>query len=71
LRAFNANVQTLGGRPVLAWFQGAVTDGRGQAHYELWGTDYTKVAEVYGQNGYEGDLHEFVLTCTSTPFAWA
>ena len=66
MRAFNFNVQTLRGEPVLTWFQGAVTDGHGQGHYEIWGTNYTKVAEVYGQDGYQGDLHEFVLTDRGT-----
>jgi Arylsulfotransferase (ASST) len=66
LRCFNFNVQQLGGQPVLTWFQGAVTDGHGEGHYEVWGTDYVKVAEVRGQDGYQGDLHEFVLTDKGT-----
>jgi Arylsulfotransferase (ASST) len=66
LRAFNFNVQRLRGQPVLTWFQGAVTDGHGEGHYEVWSSDYSKVAEVRGQDGYEGDLHEFVLTDKGT-----
>ena len=66
LRAFNFDVQILAGEPVLTWFQGAVTDGHGQGHYEIWGPNYTKVAEVHGQDGYWGDLHEFVLTDKGT-----
>ena len=66
LRAFNFDVQILGGEPVLTWFQGAVTDGHGQGHHEIWGPNYTKVAEVHGQDGYWGDLHEFVLTDKGT-----
>jgi hypothetical protein len=66
LRAFNFNAQILSGEPVLTWFQGAVTDGHGKGHYEIWGPNYTKVAEVHGQDGYWGDLHEFVLTDRGT-----
>jgi hypothetical protein len=66
LRAFNFQVQSLNGKPVLTWFQGAVVNGHGQGHYELWDTTYTKVAEVDGKNGYLADLHEFVLTPAGT-----
>ena len=62
LRAFNFQVQSLAGEPVLTWFQGAAVDGHGQGHYELWGSGYAKVAEVTAKNGYQGDLHEFFLT---------
>jgi hypothetical protein len=58
-RAFNFQVQSLAGEPVLTWFQGAAVDGHGQGHYELWGSGYAKVAEVTAKNGYQGDLHEF------------
>lgn len=66
LRAFNFQVQSLLDKPVLTWFEGAVVDGHGQGHYELWDTTYTKVAEVEGKNGYLADLHEFVLTPRGT-----
>jgi hypothetical protein len=66
LRVFNFRAQSLLGKPVLTWFQGAVISGHGQGHYELWDTSYTKVAEVAGKNGYRADLHEFVLTTEGT-----
>lgn len=66
LRAFNAQVQTYQGKPVLAWFQGAVVEGHGQGHYVLCGPDYQVVKEIKAANGYMGDLHELVLTPQGT-----
>ena len=66
LRAFNVQVQALGGQPVLTWFQGAVVEAHGEGHYEVWGPGYTQVAQVKAQNGYQGDLHDFVLTDKGT-----
>jgi Arylsulfotransferase (ASST) len=66
LRAFNFQAQTLNGKTVLAWFQGAVVLAHGQGHYELWDTNYAKIAEVQAHNGYQADLHEFVLTPQGT-----
>ncbi|MGH9105147.1 MAG: arylsulfotransferase family protein [Acidimicrobiales bacterium] len=65
-RAFNVRVQSYRGRPVLAWFVGAVVLAHGQGHYELWDSSYSKVAEVHGQDGYQADLHEFLLTKQGT-----
>jgi hypothetical protein len=66
LRAFNFQVQALAGQPVLTWFQGAVVEAHGEGHYEVWGPGYTQVAQVKAQNGYQGDLHDFVLTDKGT-----
>jgi hypothetical protein len=66
LRAFNFQVQSLAGKPVLTWFQGAVVEAHGQGNYEVWGPGYTRVAQVKAQNGYQGDLHDFVLTDKAT-----
>ena len=62
LRAFNVSLQQYGGRPVLAWFQGAVVDAHGQGHYVLVDKSYRTVAKVFGANGLQGDLHEFFVT---------
>jgi hypothetical protein len=66
LRAFNFQVQSFKGKPVLTWFQGAVVNGHGVGHYELWDSTYTKVAEIQATNGYQADLHDFVLTDKGT-----
>lgn len=65
-RAFNVQVTTYQGKPVLAWFEGAVVAGHGQGSYTLVDTNYKQVAQVHGQNGLQGDLHEFVLTPQGT-----
>ncbi|MDE3134101.1 MAG: aryl-sulfate sulfotransferase, partial [Acidobacteriota bacterium] len=66
LRAFNVSVQSYRGRPVLCWFQGVVAGGHGvgygQGHYEIVDSGYQRVARVFAQDGYQGDLHEFFLT---------
>lgn len=68
--AFNVNVGTYRGKPVLSWFQGVVTGshgvGYGLGHYQIVDTSYRPVATVSGQNGFQGDLHEFILTPEGT-----
>jgi hypothetical protein len=61
-RAFNVRVQTYQGKPVMTYFVGAVVSAHGQGHYELYDEHYHRVAQVYAGNGYQGDLHEFLLT---------
>ncbi|MFZ0384806.1 MAG: arylsulfotransferase family protein [Solirubrobacteraceae bacterium] len=61
-RAFNVRVQSYRGKPVMTWFEGAVVSAHGQGHYEIYDEKYHRVAEVYAGNGYQGDLHEFLLT---------
>jgi hypothetical protein len=65
-RAFNVQCQSYKGRPVLTWFQGAVVDAHGEGHYELYDSAYRAIAQVYGATGYQGDLHELVLTGSGT-----
>lgn len=66
LRAFNVRAQQYRGKPVLCWFQGAVVYGHGQGHYVLYDGTYSQVAQVHGQNGLMGDLHEFIVTPEGT-----
>jgi len=66
LRAFNVQVQSYRGSPVLTWFQGAVVNGHGEGHYRLVDAAYREVATVTARHGYHGDLHEFVLTDRGT-----
>lgn len=65
-RAFNVQVARYQGEPVLAWFAGAVVGGHGQGSYTLVDSRYRQVAQVTAQNGYMGDLHEFLITPQGT-----
>lgn len=65
-RAFNVRVQTYRGEPVLTWFEGAVVSAHGLGHYEIVDQQYRRVAQVHAGHGYQGDLHEFLLTDTGT-----
>lgn len=66
LRAFNVRVQSYRKRPVLTWFEGVVVHGHGQGHYVLYDCAYRPIARVSARNGYQGDLHDFVLTDRGT-----
>ncbi len=69
-RAFNVSVQHYRGAPVLSWFAGVVTGshgvGYGLGSYTIVGADYQQIAQVSGQAGYHGDLHEFQITPEGT-----
>jgi hypothetical protein len=65
-RAFNVRVQTYQGKPVMTYFVGAVVSGHGQGHYEIYDQQYHLIAQVRAGNGYQGDLHEFLLTPQGT-----
>lgn len=65
-RALNVRVQSYGGRPVLTWWQGVVANAHGKGHYEIRDTRYERVARVHAGNGYQGDLHDFLLTDSGT-----
>ncbi len=66
VRAFNVRVQRYRGEPVLCWFHGSALYGHGEGHYELYDRSYREVARVAAGNGYQGDLHEFLLTDSGT-----
>jgi hypothetical protein len=66
LRAFNLRSYSYRGENLLAWFQGAVVNAHGEGHYELYGSTYEKFGQVYAKNGYQGDLHEFMITPAGT-----
>ena len=65
-RAFNVRVQTYRGKPVMTWFEGAVVSAHGEGHYEIYDENYRQIAQVHAGNGYQGDLHEFLLTDQGT-----
>jgi hypothetical protein len=60
--ASNVRVQTYRGQPVLTWFEGAIINGHGEGHYELYDSSYKEIAQVHASGAYQGDLHEFLLT---------
>jgi hypothetical protein len=62
----NLQVQFYRGEPVLTWFEGVLLDAHGQGHYELYDRAYREVAQVHAVGGYQGDLHEFLLTGTGS-----
>ena len=66
LRAFNLQTWTYKGKQVLGWFQGAVVEAHGVGHYELIDSSYNKVRQINAKNGYQGDLHDFVMTPEGT-----
>jgi hypothetical protein len=65
-RAMNLRVQSYRGTPVLTWWHGAVVADFGEGHYEIFDDRYRRVTQVHAGNGYQGDLHEFVLTDSGT-----
>ena len=67
--ATNFRVQQYEGKPVLTWWQGRVLQlGFGQGVDEIYDTSYRPVAQVHAGNGYQADLHEFLLGAQGT--AW-
>jgi hypothetical protein len=65
-RAMNFRVQTYQGKPVMTYWVGAIVSAHGQGHYLIYDQHYHVVAQVHAGNGYQGDLHEFVLTDQGT-----
>jgi hypothetical protein len=75
-RATDLKVQTYRGEPVLTWWEGQVarspwwkaraSRGYGKGEYVILDSTYREVARVRAKNGYEGDLHEFLITESDT-----
>jgi len=61
-------VQSYEGRSVLTWFQGKTVAGHGQGVDVVMDASYKTVATVHAGNGYEADLHEFLLSPQNTAF---
>jgi Arylsulfotransferase (ASST) len=66
LRMVNLQVATYQGAPVLGWWQGEITSGHGQGEYVLLDQHYREVTRIQAGNGYQGDLHELLLTDRGT-----
>jgi hypothetical protein len=63
--AFNFEVQTYKGEPVITWWEGLHT-GYGQGEYVIFDQSYSEVKRFKAGNGYEGDHHEFFITPENT-----
>jgi hypothetical protein len=59
-------VQQYRGVPALTWWEGVVRLGHGIGGYVIADTNYAPIARVNAGNGYQGDLHEFLLTDRGT-----
>lgn len=66
LRAFNFRVQYYRGQKVLTWFEGVAEFGHGQGRYAIADSSYRILRWVEAGNGYQGDLHEFLITDRGT-----
>src|SRR5215213_2595489 len=65
-RARDFKVQNYRGSPVLTWWEGSVVAGHGKGEYVVFDDSYSEVARVRAGNGYQGDLHEFLITPQDT-----
>ena len=63
--------QTYRNRPVLTWWEGMVVAGHGVGAYVIADDTYTVIQRVTAGNGYQGDLHEFLLTPQDTALVTA
>ena len=70
-RAFDFNMQTFDGKPVLTWWQGRTIELHGQGVDEIYSANYTPIAKVYAGNGLHADLHDFRITPQNTAFITA
>jgi hypothetical protein len=59
-------VQRYRGRLVLTWWEGRVLAGHGVGEYVIFDDSYREMARVRAGNGYQGDLHEFLITPQGT-----
>jgi hypothetical protein len=66
--AFDLNVQSYQGTPVLTWWQGQIVDGHGQGVGVIANASYQTIATVRAGNGLHADLHDFDITPQGT--AW-
>jgi hypothetical protein len=65
--ATNLQVQQLGGKPVLTWWQGYIpSQGFGEGEEMIYNSAYRQVGRVHAGNGYKTDLHDFHITPQGT-----
>jgi hypothetical protein len=71
VRAFDFNMQTYEGQPVLTWWQGRTVELHGQGEDVIYSDHYTPIATVHAGNGLYADLHDFQITPQGTAFITA
>jgi hypothetical protein len=72
VEATDFRTQTYEGKPVLTWWQGAISKaGVGVGRYVVYDDTYRQIATVKAGRGLRGDLHEFQLTPRGTAFITA
>ena len=59
-------VQRYRGEPVLTWWEGKIVQGHGVGEYVIFDDSYQEITRVQAGNGYQGDLHEFLITPQDT-----
>src|SRR5215218_4623155 len=59
-------VQRYRGRLVLSWWEGRVVAGHGVGEYAIFDDSYREMTRVRAGHGYQGDLHEFLITPQGT-----
>jgi predicted lipoprotein with Yx(FWY)xxD motif len=73
--ALDFQTQTLGGKPVLTWWQGALilppsspagVPVSGQGAFYVYDQHYKQIKKITAQNGWTADPHEFLLTPQGT-----
>jgi Arylsulfotransferase (ASST) len=66
-QATNLQVQQLGGKPVLTYWQGRIPpQGFGEGEEMILGSQYQQVATVHAGNGQKADLHDFHIMPNGT-----
>jgi Arylsulfotransferase (ASST) len=65
--ATNLQVQQLGGKPVLTWWQGYIPpQGFGEGEEMIDNAAYQQIGRVHAGNGYKADLHDFKIGANNT-----
>jgi Arylsulfotransferase (ASST) len=70
-QAADFRTQTLGGRPVLTWWQGTGLGGLAKGTNYIYDAAYRQVATVNAGNGLSADGHEFLITPRGTALVLA
>lgn len=71
MNATDLRVAQLDGQPVLTWWEGSNNAGIGSGEHVIVDASYRELYRVKGQNGRQGDLHEFRLTPRRTAMFFA
>jgi hypothetical protein len=62
----DVKVQRYHGKPVITWWRGRAPMGVGSGYYVIYNDKYKEIARVRAGHGYDGDIHEFLITTRNT-----